>query len=88
MLSKDGDVNANFKLVVFTTIILVKASPLQEKDGHSHQDNETDFTSLKFAFTDGEENCFRFAALVTLMVGYRSLQAISQRRYRDERHHQ
>ena len=48
----DGvDVNANFKLVVFPTIILVKASPLQEEDGHSPQDNETDFTSLKFAFT-------------------------------------
>ena len=29
----------------------VEASPLQERDGHSHQDNETDFTSLKFAFT-------------------------------------
>ena len=38
-------VNANFQLVVFPTIILMKASPLQERDGHSHQDNETDFTS-------------------------------------------
>jgi hypothetical protein len=45
-------VNANFKVVVFPTIILVKASPLQKRDDHSNPDHETDFISLKFAFTE------------------------------------